>query len=131
MVLAACYNNKCIPHGTLNKGSYIESESGIHKLMLKERGDLELLCRDKLLWSSNTSNQDVNVFQFQSDGNLVIRNKHGQNVWESNTVHDRWSFDGPPDSLVLENNGNLILYAGNTAKWSTETNGKCPTDNIS
>ena len=127
--LAACYGNKCLPRGTVKKRSYIESENGNYKLILKESGDLELLCRDKLLWSSHTSNKDADVFQFQSDGNLVIRNVNGVDVWESNTVYDGWGFDGPPDRLILQDDGNLVLYAGSTAKWSTETYGKCPTGN--
>ena len=74
--------------GIMKKGSYIESESGNYKLMLKVSGDLELLCRDKLLCSSHSSNEDTDVFQFQSNGNLVIKNVNGVETWESNTVYD-------------------------------------------
>ena len=72
----------------MKKRSYIESESDNYKLILKERRDLDLLCRDKLLWSSQIPNKDADVFQFQCDRNLVIRNVNGVDVWESNTVHD-------------------------------------------
>ena len=128
--LAACYGNKCLPHGTMKKGSYIKSESGNYKLILTESGDLELLCRGKLLWSSHTSDKNADVFQFQSDGNLVIRNVSGAGVWETNTMHNELGFDGPPDRLILQNDGNLVSYAGNIAKWSTEAYGKCLTGNF-
>ena len=81
LFLAACYGNKCLPHGTMKKGSYIESESGKSKLILTESGDLELLCGDNLLWSNHTSDENTDVFQFQPDGNLVIRNISGAGVW--------------------------------------------------
>ena len=63
------------------KGSYIESVSGNSKLVLTESGDLELLCGDNLLWSNHTSDKNTDVFQFQPDGNLVIRNISRAGVW--------------------------------------------------
>ena len=126
--LASCYDNVCHTHGTLNKGDFIESESGVYKFILKESGNLELLCRNKLLWSSNTKSSDVDVFQFQSNGNLAVGKTDGKISWESNTVYNEWAtFDPPPDNLVLQNDGNVVLYAKTRAKWSTETNEKCPT----
>ena len=79
-VLAACYGNKCLPHGTMKRRSYIKSESGNYKLILTNSRDLELLYRDKLLWSSHTSDKNADVFQFQPDGNLVLRNVSGAGV---------------------------------------------------
>ena len=114
----------------MKKGSYIESESGTHKLILKESGDLELLCRGKLLWSSHTSTKHADVFQFQSDGNLIIRNVNGVDACQSNTVYDAWSIDKPADRLILQDDDHLVLYAGSTVKWSTETYEKCPTVNF-
>ena len=125
--LAACYDNVCHPYGTLKKGDFIVSESGVYKLILKKSGSLELLRWDALIWSSNTVSSDIDVFQFQSDGNLVIRKTNGTYAWESKTVYDGLGFDPPPDNLILQNNGNLVLYAGSKVKWSTETHGKCPT----
>ena len=90
---------------------------------------MELLCRDKLLWSSHTSDKDADVFKFQSDGNLVIRNVNRVDVWESNTVYDGWGFDEPLCHIILKDDGNLVLYAGSIAKWSSEIYGKCPTGN--
>ena len=123
MPLVVCHDNLLHPNDTLEKGSSIASHNGVYRLILKKNGNLELMCRDTSLWSSKTNNSDVDVFQFQSNGNLVIRKADGTYLWESKTVHDV----NPPDILVLENDGNLVLYGGNQAKWHTNTSGKCPT----
>ena len=125
--LAACYDNVCHPHGILKKEDFTVSDSGVYKFILKESGNLELLCWGMLLWSSNTISSDIDVFQFQADGNLVIRKTDGTYAWESNTVYNEPSFDPPPDNLILQDDGNLVLYAGGKAKWRTQTHGKCPT----
>ena len=90
-------------------------------MILRESGNLELICRNTLLWSSNTKNPDVDVFQYESNGNLVIRKADGTYLWESKTMHDV----NPPGILVLQNDGNLVLYAGRIAKWHTGTHEKC------
>ena len=118
--LAFCHNNLCHPNEILEKGSSIESKNGVYKLILRESGDLELMCNDTSLWSSKTKNPDVDVFQYQSNGNLVIRKADGTYLWESKTMHDV----NPPDRLVLQDDGNLVLYAGNTSKWHTNTYNK-------
>ena len=123
MPLAFCRNNLCHPNQILGKGSSIKSENGIYKLILRESGNLELMCRDTSLWSSKTENPYVDVFQYQSNGNLVIRKADGRYLWESKTVHDV----KPPGRLVLQNDGNLILYADSEAIWHTNTYGKCHT----
>ena len=126
MFLAVCQNDVCHPNGSLEKGNSIQSENGVYEFILKETGNLELTCKNSLLWSSNTKNSDVDVFQFQSDGNLVIRKIDGTNAWESNTVYDGVNSDGPPDRLISQNDGNVVLYAGSKPKWSTGTHEGCP-----
>ena len=74
-----------------------------------------------LLWSSNTKNPDVDIFQYQSNGNLVIRKADGTYPWKSKTMHDV----NPPEILVWQNDGNLVLYAGSIGKWHTDTYGQC------
>ena len=93
---------------------------------MKETGNLELISNDTLLWSSNTQSSNVDVFQFQADGNLVIRKIDGTYIWESNTVYHAVDPDGPPDRLILQNDGNVVLYAGYKVKWYTGTHGGYP-----
>ena len=110
----------------MEKGNSIKSENGVFELILRESGNLELICRDTLIWESSTANSDVDVFQYKSNGNLVISRKNGTYAWESKTVCD----EKPSDRLVLQNDGNVVLYAGGEAKWSTKTHGKCATGNF-
>ena len=85
---------------------------------------MELTCKNTLLWSSNTTDSDIDVFQYQSNGNLVIRKTDGTYAWESDTA----LYEGePPDRLVLQNDGNLVPYAGSQARWHTKTYEKCDT----
>ena len=105
-------------------GEFIESKSGVYKFILKTSGNLELFCRDALLWSSNTYDADVDVFQFQSGGNLVIKKINGTNAWESKTIYNKRSFDGAPECLIIQDDGDVVLYAGIRSKWKTSTFGK-------
>ena len=107
----------------MTKGSSIESENGVLELVLRQIGNLELMCRNTSLWSSNTTDSNIDVFEYQSNGNLAIRKTDGTCAWESNTANTV----EPPDRLLLQNDGNLVLYAGDDPRWSMETYGKCPT----
>ena len=74
----------------------------------KQNGNLELLCRDTMIWSTDTRNSDVDVFQFESNGNLVIRNTDGTYAWESKIKYNGSGPNGPPDRLFLQNDGNVV-----------------------
>ena len=124
--LALCQSDVCYPSQSLKKGNSIESRDGVHELILQETGNLELICKDNVLWSSNTENSDVDDFQFQSDGNLVIRRKDGTIAWESKTVYHGSIPNVPRAKLILQNDGNVVLYAGSEVKWNTGTHGRCP-----
>lgn len=54
----------------------------------------------------------------QNDGNLVVSNTQGQDLWSSGTQGD------PGDFLIMQSDGNLIIYSkyGN-ALWATGTEG--------
>ena len=89
-----------------------------------------MVCRGGVVWSTQTAGQDIDVFQFQQDGNLVVRKNGGDDAWESSTVHDHGGFapwDPRPTLLVMQDDGNLVLYAGSDVRWSTNTKDKCLT----
>ena len=91
---------------------------------------MELFSKDALLWSSNTYDSDVDVFHFQLGGNLVIKKIDGTNAWESKAVYDKTSFDRALDHLIVQDDGDVVLYASIQAKWRTSTYGKCLTGSI-
>lgn len=61
------------------------------------------MCQDTLLWGRNTTYSDIDVFQFQSNENLVIRRTDGTYAWES--VYD----EEPPGWLFIKNDGNVVV----------------------
>jgi hypothetical protein len=54
----------------------------------------------------------------QGDGNLVIYGPGDVPIWFSNTA-------GHPDSfLIVQNDGNVVIYSNGRAIWSTATAGQ-------
>ncbi|RTZ89777.1 MAG: lectin [Deltaproteobacteria bacterium] len=68
------------------------------------------------------SQNRIYTFSLQKDGNMVLRkaeslkSKKKHILWNSGT-------SGPVDKLLMQQDGNLVLYHGGKAKWSTGTNG--------
>ena len=60
----------------------------------------------------------------------MIKKINGTNAWESKTVYDKRSFDGAPERLIIQDDDNVVLYAGIRSKWRTSTFGKCLTGSI-
>ncbi len=53
----------------------------------------------------------------QTDGNLVLYGPSSSVVWASGT-------NGHPGArLVIQNDGNLVIYSGSTPLWATGTSG--------
>lgn len=53
-----------------------------------------------------------------ADGNLVLIGPYGQSLWQSNT---RQECSSTPCRMSFQSDGNLVLYRGNQAYWSTGT----------
>jgi hypothetical protein len=62
----------------------------------------------------------------QFDGNLVAYNAHNAVVWASGTNRNT------PRYLIMQGDGNLVIYFTNRSPWSTHTNGRInrPNDTI-
>ena len=75
--------------------------------MLKENGNLEMFCGRVLIWTSNTFESRIIGLFFKSYRGITLEG----------TFYRKWilSSSGSLQTylLVLENNGNLVLYSPN------------------
>jgi hypothetical protein len=53
----------------------------------------------------------------QGDGNFVVYDAHGAAVWATGTNGSGGNV------LAVQNDGNLVIYAGPVAVWATNTGG--------
>lgn len=96
------------------------------------------------LWSSRTDHNAISNLVMQADGNLVLYNTQGRSIWNTNTMQKILAATstnslssgqqlGAGQSitstngsyrLILQGDGNLVLYSSNGALWSSRTAGK-------
>ena len=73
-----------------------------------------LYARDKAVWSTSTSGQNVVRAELQTDGNFVVYTPD-KPVWHTDTKGKK------NVKLVLQDDRNLVLYAGDGVAWSSKT----------
>jgi hypothetical protein len=109
--------------------------NGVSAVMQAD-GNLVVYRAGVALWSSGTNGFDGGFFTLQDDGNTVIY-QLGHPVWSRFTgyIGDRlqsgWRLQpgayllSPNHAyrLIMQGDGNLVLYAGDTALWSSITQG--------
>ena len=99
----------------------------------------------KALWSTGTNNTDSNTLNVQVDGNVVLYKQSGGSSWNSRTAKaqdqrntvvnqifpggvlypgQRIETADRTRNLILQGDGNLVLYKNNKPLWSSGTNGK-------
>jgi hypothetical protein len=66
---------------------------------------------------SITSENGRFTLLLQTDGNLVEYGSHNNAIWASGTVGKKVT------DLVMQSDGNLVLYNGSTPVWATHTDG--------
>lgn len=112
-------------------------------LVMQGDGNLVVYAANgKAVWSSGTAGRGNSKLVMQNDGNLVIYNSSGHATWSSGTDHN--TFNTPTTlgtnqrldrgnylrslnynyGLVMQYDGNLVLYYKGHAIWSTGTNRK-------
>jgi len=93
-------------------------------------GNFVLYCRGySAIWATNTNDNDIQDFPpvdvaFQADGNLVVYIYvvglgETQAFWASGTNGEGAT------KLVLQGDGNLVIYKGTQALWASNTSGRC------
>jgi hypothetical protein len=116
------YLGDTIPPGTsLNQCMGIRSPNGRFILVMQSDGNLVLYDTStrQPLWASNTYDSGSSPpysAEFQNDYNFVVyKGSEHKPTWASQT------YNKLSDRLVMQNDGNVVIYRGNTAIWATNT----------
>ena len=116
-----CKKDRCIRNGILKKGLSIQSESGTYKLLVNETGNLEIWCRNEMIWSTYTFDKYIEYLYLGSDG-LYLLGKDGSNRLNGalNNLKQK------VDILIMRNDGNLvILDEHGRIAWKYRPEKKC------
>ena len=118
---------------THDEGSYLQSSSGAYKFTLQQYGNLEIVCKNTLVWSASTFDSDINSMRFDNSGIIGLHKSSSPlNVWSS--MPD-WQGSVNPESLIMEDDGNLITFERELISnekrqiFATNSFGKCPAGN--
>ena len=81
-----------------------------------------LHCKDKQIWSTNTSDNSVECLSFGTNRTLFLRKKGNISIWEAEFL----GIDSNPKDLILQDDGNLVVYDEcGEILWESKTAGKC------
>ena len=134
MFIGICFKNKCLPTGLMMKGRYLQSASGAYKLILQQNGNLEIVCKNNSIWSTNTFDSDINSMRFDDLGIIGLgKSSSLRDVWSS---MPGWQGSINPDSLIMQDDGNLIAFERDLISnekrqiFATNSLGKCAAGNI-
>jgi hypothetical protein len=91
-----------------------------HLLQFTDEGNLEFLNQNnEIIWQSGTKRLDPRRLVFKRTGELALCDWRGYPVWDTRTGAN------PGAYLVIQDDGNLVLYAANdVAIWETATAGQ-------
>ncbi|MDI9861608.1 fibronectin type III domain-containing protein [Flectobacillus roseus] len=131
---AEIINSRILNETSLKKGQTIKSASGVYALTLQGDGNVVLEKGSTVLWATGTNRENIEAFTVQDDGNIVAYAKGRRPKWSSRTNGK----GGSDTVLLLQNDGNLVLYKNIRTKtpgnitvylpedaiWATGTNGK-------
>ena len=81
-----------------------------------------LNCKDKQIWSTNTSDNSVEGLYVGKNRTLSLRKKGNISIWKTEFL----GIDSNPKDFILQDDGNLVAYdeCGKTL-WEYKTSGKC------
>ena len=90
------------------KGSYLKCASGAYKLILQQNGNLEIVCKNASVWSTNTFDSDINSMRFDDSGIIGLRKYSSPcDVWSS---MPGWWGSFNPDSLIMQDDSDLRAF---------------------
>ena len=120
--LEYCKKDRCKVNGILKIGKYLQSQNGYSRLVLNDTGNLEIWCKRKKLWTTNTNDHYVDSLIFKDDGKIYLLAKDNHSRLEIGTSLT----NSTPQLMVIENDGNLVVFneCGNR-HWESRTGGLC------
>jgi hypothetical protein len=122
----------------------ITAGSGADRLIMQDDGNLVLYSPSRAVWASGTNGNPGARLIIQTDGNMVIYSASNVPLWATYTISnpDHLSYVNttlgigrmyPGQSLdtadrryhlILQRDGNLVLYSPNRAIWASGTDGR-------
>lgn len=97
----------------LAPGDALRAGNGRHRAVMQKDGEVGLYDRSAGLWGSGTRRPGASLV-LQPDGDLVVRSSSGQRLFSSGTAGKH------ADKLIMQSDGNLVLYAGSKPVWSAK-----------
>lgn len=97
-------------------GDKLTSQNGKYYLTYQSDGNLVLYTTisNRALWATNTNGRSAYRVAMQTDGNFMVYSAPNTAIWKTNTL-DKQAV------LILQDDGNLVIYSGNNPIWSSNT----------
>ena len=120
--LENCKKDRCFVNGILKTGKSLQSQNGDSRLILTDTGNLEIWCKKKKLWATNTNDGYVDSLIFKDDGKIYLLAKDNHSRLEIGT----YLTNSRPHLMLMHNDGNLVIYdeCGNR-HWESGTGKLC------
>jgi len=93
----------------------IRSPGGRFQLVLQRQGNAVLLGPEGPLWSTSVAKRESSALLMKSSGILCLLGFNDEVLWQSGTQISPGAF------LVLQDDGNLVLYRDELALWASDT----------
>jgi len=84
--------------------------------------DVWAVCGSSVMGTN--SELEKGAYLKSSGGGRLTLGNDGKLVAKDSSGTTRWTSSGTGDRLILQKDGNLVLYSGTTATWATATDGK-------
>ena len=120
--LEKCKKDRCFVNGILKIRKRLQSQNGDSTLILTYTGNLEIWCKKKKLWTTNTNDDNVDSLIFKDDGKIYLLAKDNHSRLEIGTSLT----NSRPHLMLVQNDGNLVIYdeCGNR-HWESKTGKLC------
>ena len=101
-------------------GQTLVSGNGVYRLEMQTDANLVLYRGSRAIWASSTNGRNVHHLKLHNSGCLALIDPAGNWLWRPSP--DPCNKGG--DRLVVQGDGNLVLYAGSRAVWASNTVGR-------